>query len=53
MNLVSADEMSVDKFVMMADRIMDMAIPIVTAVSASTRDDGIRRLIHEEVNMAL
>ena len=51
--LASADEMSIDTLAEMANRIMDVAIPMVTAVSASTGDDGIRKLICEEVNPAL
>ena len=52
-NLASADKMSIDKLAEMANRIMDVATPIVIAVSESTGDDGIRRLIHREVNTAL
>ena len=43
--LVSANEMSIDKLAELADRIMDVATPFVTTVSASTLDDGIRGLI--------
>ena len=53
MILASADEMNIDLFAEMADRIIDVASPIVFAVSRSTGDDGIRRLIREEVNTAL
>ena len=53
MILASADEMSIDKLAEMADRIMDVAPRIVTAVSTSTGDNGICRLICEEVNTAL
>ena len=53
MILASPDEMSIDKLAEMADRVMDVATPTVTAVSASTEDDGIRRLIRKEVNTAL
>ena len=44
--------MSIDKVAKMADRIMDVATPIATAVSASIEDDSIRvrGLIYEEVN---
>ena len=51
--LLLADEMNIDKVAEMADRIMDVAKPIVTDASAPTGDDRIRRLIHEEVNTAL
>ena len=41
MILALADEISIDKLAEMADRIMDMATPMVTTVSISTGDDGI------------
>ena len=53
MILVSADEVGIDKLAEMADRIMDAATPIVTAVSAPTGDDAICKMICEEVNAAL
>ena len=52
MILATANEMSIDKLADMADRVMETATPTVTAVNTSTGDDGIRRLIHQEVNMA-
>ena len=53
MILASADEISINKLAEMADRIMHVATPIVTIISTSTGDDGIRRLIRAEVNMIL
>ena len=53
MILASANEMSIDKLAEMADRVMDMATPTVTFIRASIEDDGIRKLIITEVNMAL
>ena len=53
MILTLADEMSVNNLAEMADRIMDVATPIITTISASTVDNGIQRLIGEEVNTAL
>ena len=47
MILASADEMNIGKLVEIADRIMDAAIPNVTAVSASTGDNDLRKLVHE------
>ena len=41
MILASADEMSIDKLAKMADKIMDVATPIVTTVSAATGKDSI------------
>ena len=41
MILASVNEMSIDKLAEMAERIMDVAIPIVPIVSTSTGDDGI------------
>ena len=40
MILASIDEMSIEKLAKMADRIMDVATPMVTPVSASTGDDA-------------
>ena len=53
MILASADKMSIEKLAEMADRIMDMATPVATAVSASTGEYGIKRLMCEEVNTTL
>ena len=43
MILASANEISIDKLAEMANRIMDVATPIVPAISASTGDDDIYR----------
>ena len=51
--LASADEMNIGKLAEMANRIMDAATPTVTAVGASTRDDALHKLVHEEVSAAL
>ena len=41
MILASANALSIDKLAEMANRIMDVATTLVTAVSASTGDKGI------------
>ena len=53
MILASADEMTIDKLAEIANRIIDVATPIVTAVSTPTEDNRIRKLIREELNTAL
>ena len=53
MILASADEMTIDKLAEMANRILDVAILIVTGAITSTEDDHIRKLICEELNTAL
>ena len=53
MILASANEMSIDKLGEMADRILDLATPIVSAVSAFTGEDAIRKLICKKVNTTL
>ena len=47
MILASADEMNISKLAEMADRIMDVATPIVKAVSASTGNDALRKFVCE------
>ena len=41
----SADNMDIGKFAEMANRIMDVATPMVTAVSTSTEDDRILKML--------
>ena len=53
MILASANEMTINKLAEMADRIMDAATLTITAVSTSTEDDRIRKILCEENNMAL
>ena len=50
MILVSADDMNIGKLAEMADRIMDVGTPMVTAVSTSTEDDRMHKIFHEEFN---
>ena len=50
--LASADDMTIDKLAKMADRIMDAATLMLTAVNTSTEDDCIRQIFREEFNTA-
>ena len=53
MILASVDEMTVGKLAEMADRIMDVATPTVTAMNTSTDDYHTCKVISEEFNTAL
>ena len=52
MILASDDDMNISKLAKMADRIMDMATPMVTTVTTSTEDNHIRKMYREEINAA-
>ena len=52
MIMASADDMNIGKLAKMADRIVDVATPMVTAVSTSTEDDCIHKLFCKELNTA-
>ena len=53
MILASADSMTLDKLAEMADRIMDVATPTISSVSASSEGGDFRKIIREEVAAAL
>ena len=53
MILALADTMTLDKLAEMADRIMDLAIPMITSISTPAEGGELRRMITEEVTGAL
>ena len=54
MILASSDDMNISNFFLaeMADRIMDVTTPMITAISTSTEDDRIRKIFRKEIKAA-
>ena len=50
MILAADDDMNISKLAEMADRIMSVGTPMVTAVNTSTEDDRIGKIFNEEFN---
>ena len=53
MILASADMMTINKLVKMADRIMDLATPVISSVSTPTKGGDFRRIICKKVAAVL